>query len=251
MTLIDFQFVTIYMITILYNFKSLIYTFLLMNVFILNTGRCGSLSFIKACSHITNYTAAHESLSNQIKDARFAYPENHIEADNRLSWLIGRLDEIYGDNAIYVHLKRDKTKVAQSLVKRFKYGIIRAYKNSILMGTHENASPMEISLDYIETIEKNINLFLKDKSKKMEFILENTDEDFKKFWTLIAAEDNIEAALSEFKKTHNATRKEFEEIYGASSSKTLPPPPKKSFLVRVFNKIVRITPKTPQFIKKA
>ena len=34
-----------------------------MNVFILNTGRCGSRTFARACAHITNYTSAHESRS--------------------------------------------------------------------------------------------------------------------------------------------------------------------------------------------
>ena len=64
-----------------------------MNIFILNTGRCGSTTFIKACEHIKNYTCAHESLLTEIGAQRFNYPQDHIEADNRLSWLLGRLDE--------------------------------------------------------------------------------------------------------------------------------------------------------------
>ncbi|MEJ1383421.1 MAG: hypothetical protein RPV21_03475, partial [Candidatus Sedimenticola sp. (ex Thyasira tokunagai)] len=67
-----------------------------MNIFILNTGRCGSTTFIEACRHITNYSAAHESRIQLIGDRRLAYPQNHIEADNRLSWLLGRLEHTYG-----------------------------------------------------------------------------------------------------------------------------------------------------------
>ena len=78
-----------------------------MNVFVLSTGRCGSTTFIKACSHITNYSSAHESLSTRTGKQRLNYPENHIEADNRLSWLLGRLDNTYGDDAFYVHLNRN------------------------------------------------------------------------------------------------------------------------------------------------
>ena len=63
-----------------------------MNIFVLNTGRCGSTTFIKACQHIRNYTALHESRANRIAEQRLAYPRDHIEADNRLSWFLGRLD---------------------------------------------------------------------------------------------------------------------------------------------------------------
>ena len=80
-----------------------------MNVFILNTGRCGSSTFIKACHHITNYTSGHETMSSQVLDARLGYSENHIEADNRLSWFLGRLDQKFGSEAFYVHLSRDKS----------------------------------------------------------------------------------------------------------------------------------------------
>ncbi len=56
-----------------------------MDVFVLCTGRCGSTTFIKACAHITNYTAAHESRTGLLGSDRLDYPGKHIEADNRLS----------------------------------------------------------------------------------------------------------------------------------------------------------------------
>ncbi|MHC4834220.1 MAG: hypothetical protein ACYTFH_10095, partial [Planctomycetota bacterium] len=60
-----------------------------MNVFILSTGRAGSMSFERACSHITNYSAGHETRSGFLGQRRFDYPQNHIESDNRLAWLLG------------------------------------------------------------------------------------------------------------------------------------------------------------------
>ena len=63
-----------------------------MNVFILSTGRSGSQTFARACAHVSNYTSAHESRSGLLGDAHFDYPDNHIESDNRLSWMLGRLD---------------------------------------------------------------------------------------------------------------------------------------------------------------
>lgn len=65
-----------------------------MNIFVLCTGRSGSKTFIKACNHITNYTCGHESRAKRAKlESRLNldYPPNHIEADNRLSWFLGRL----------------------------------------------------------------------------------------------------------------------------------------------------------------
>src|SRR5262245_39334592 len=102
-----------------------------MNVFILNTGRCGSTTIIKACSYITNYTAAHESRTGLVGPDRLDYPPNHIEADNRLSWFLGRLERTYGNDAFYVHLKRQDAATARSFAQRYQYGIIKAYRDAI------------------------------------------------------------------------------------------------------------------------
>ncbi|MCW8825903.1 MAG: hypothetical protein OQK78_05705, partial [Gammaproteobacteria bacterium] len=155
-----------------------------MNIFILNTGRCGSTTFIKACQHITNYTALHESRATLIGEARLTYPDNHIEADNRLSWFLGRLDRIYGDDAIYVHLSREISKTAKSFARREAYGIMKAYKEGILLDGENNQSAEDIALDYIDTVESNIDHFLSNKTNTMSFHLESAKDDFEKFWTL-------------------------------------------------------------------
>lgn len=177
-----------------------------MNIFVLSTGRCGSTTFTRACEHITNFSASHESRCKKLGAERFNYSENHIEIDNRLSWLLGRLDETYGDNAFYVHLKRAEDLVATSFTKRYQGGIIKAYRGGgIIMGVSENTEPMDVSIDYYRTVNSNISLFLKDKTKKMKFNLENYESDFKEFWTKIEADGNYELALSEFNTTHNAS----------------------------------------------
>ena len=102
-----------------------------MNVFILSTGRCGSTTFIKACEHITNYTALHESRSTRLASDRLNYADNHIESDNRLSWILGRLDEKYGDGAFYVFLSRNELETRQSFSKRCQFGIMKAYEKGI------------------------------------------------------------------------------------------------------------------------
>lgn len=176
-----------------------------MNVFVLCTGRCGSTTFIAACNHITNYSAAHESRTRLIGDERLKYPVNHIEADNRLSWLLGRLEELYGDNAFYVHLRRNKLDTARSFSKRYDSGIIRAYRSDILMGGPQDTDPMNICMDYCDTVNRNIHVFLKDKTRKITFSMETAKEDFEKFWDLVGAEGDLTAALSELDKSYNAS----------------------------------------------
>lgn len=76
-----------------------------MNIFVLNTGRCGSTTFIQACTHIENYSCAHESNISSLGKERLNYPEDHIEADNRLSWLLGRLDKRHGDSVSFPKIR--------------------------------------------------------------------------------------------------------------------------------------------------
>ena len=174
-----------------------------MNVFVLNTGRCGSTTFIRACAHISNYSSAHESRCALLGKARLDYPSGHIEADNRLSWFLGKLDERYGNDAFYVHLKRNPEITAASYVKRYSAGIINAYRKAVLLYLPENSSPMAVAMDYCETVDANIAFFLKDKTHKMDFHLENAKADFRKFWDFIGAEGNPQAALNEFEVSYN------------------------------------------------
>lgn len=174
-----------------------------MNVFVLCTGRSGSTTFIEACKHLTNYSASHESRSNLIGKERFDFPPYHIEADNRLSWLLGRLDKEYGNEAFYVHLKRDHLQTAKSFLNRYEQGIIKAYRSDIIMNIKDDYSPLNVCLDYCDTIDSNIELFLKDKEHTMTFHLENAKEDFKKFWTFIKGTGDFDAALAEWEVRHN------------------------------------------------
>lgn len=138
-------------------------------------------------------------------DDRFRYPPHHIEADNRLSWLLGRLERHYGDDAIYVHLTRDSQQVARSLSMRYSRGIIAVYRTVMLLGLSPDSNRQEVSLDYCDTVNSNIALFLKNKSRVMQFSLEKASEDFCRFCRMIGAEGNLEAALAEFDQRHNAT----------------------------------------------
>ncbi len=176
-----------------------------MNVFILGTGRCGSTTFIRACQHITNYSAGHETRIHHLHPQRFAYPDRHIEADNRLSWFTGRLDEIYRDDAFYVHLRRDRLLVANSFVKRQDFGILKAYRQGILLQETPRQAILDIALDYVDCVNSNIQLFLKDKSRAMSVDLESIEKDFRSFWDRIDAQGSLGDALQEWRIRYNAS----------------------------------------------
>ena len=128
-----------------------------MNVFVLCTGRCGSVTFYKACQHITNYTAGHESKTNCLFDDRVDFPDNHIEIDNRLSWFLGKLERVYNTKKVfYVHLLRSRKETADSFNKRWgnEKGILAGYARNIL--THQNYGDFNICLDYFLIVLYNI-----------------------------------------------------------------------------------------------
>lgn len=176
-----------------------------MNVFILNAGRSGSSTFIQACRHIVNYSAGHETRLRLIGPERMAYPDWHIEADNRLSWLLGRLDEAYGDRAFYVHLTRAAEACAESFVRRADFGIMKAYREGLLLDGLPGQTDLDIARDYLRTVEANIHLFLRDKPLRLAVSLDNVRAEFPTFWHRVGAQGDLDAALSEWGTRHNAS----------------------------------------------
>lgn len=154
---------------------------------------------------MTNYSAGHETRAGLIGPDRFDYPPNHVEAGNRLSWLLGRLDRHYGDRAAYVHLERDPVAVAESFLRRYHEGIIGAYNSQILMGLRMGADPLAVCLDYVDTVTTNIRAFLRDKRRAWTIAIESPQAEFRAFWRGVSAEGDLEAALAEFSVRYNAS----------------------------------------------
>jgi len=174
-----------------------------MNVFVLNTGRCASTTWIKACQHINNFSAGHETRAHLVGVERLAYAKQHIEADNRLSWVLGRLNETFGDRAFYVHLGRERAATVRSFEKRSEFGIMKAYREGVLLDLQKDTSVAAIAADYIETVESNIRFFLQDKPLQMKAQLATIKEDFEQFWQQIGAEGDLNVALAEFDVRYN------------------------------------------------
>jgi len=175
-----------------------------MNVFVLTTGRSGSLTFAEACRHISNYSTGHETRVGLVGAARLAYPPGHIEIDNRLAWFTGRLDSAYGDEAYYVHLRRDDEATAASHVKRWNKPAVRSYRSGILWDVDPQIDRMDLARDLNLTMNSNIELFMRHKSKTMRFDIERAVELFPAFWKGIGAEGDLAAAIDEFASKHHA-----------------------------------------------
>jgi hypothetical protein len=178
---------------------------------VLCTGRSGSLTFIRACRHMDNYTSGHESRARVLGDGRFSYPDNHIEADNRLSWFLGKLDLIHGNDAFYVHLVRNREDTIRSYNRRWvrKGSLIRAYCEGIQqISLHrlDGRRRLEVVEDFYDQVHQNIIHFLKDKEHQMIFRIEKAMEQFPLLWEKIGAEGDLREAMETFHHRHNRSR---------------------------------------------
>jgi hypothetical protein len=97
---------------------------------------------------------------------------------------------------------------------------------------------MAVALDYCDTVNSNIELFLKDKPNKLSFSLANAENDFRRFWSTIGASGDLDAALAEFQSKHNATGQSG-PLRKAGESK----------LQKFYNKAKRIVTGLPEFVK--
>lgn len=159
-------------------------------------------------SHASNFTAGHESRCHEIGRARLDYPAGHIEADNRLSWLLGRVEAVWGDRPLYVHLTRDPDAVARSFLDRADRGILLAYRTEILLGAprrNKTSSLLDFCHDYVETVTANIRHFLRDKPHVAHVALETAEVDFARLWDRIGAAGDKAADCAEWQVRHNAT----------------------------------------------
>lgn len=190
------------------------------------------MTFARASGYAENYTAAHESRTHLYGQARFDFPDNHIEADNRLAWLLGSLHEHQGADTRYVHLVRDEQATVESFVKRWTgdppepsgpsplararrrwqsrhpgSSIVTSFAYGILIrgqpwGVEQRE---EIARFYVRSVNANIRHFLRDKPS-MTVCLENAEDDFVAFWHWIGALGDLKAALSEWSTPHNQSK---------------------------------------------
>ena len=167
-----------------------------MRVFVLCTGRCGSVTLAKALEPATNYSIGHETLWGQVLPHRIDYPADHIEIDNRFAWLLGPLGERY-PRAFYVHLTRDPNRVARSFNRRWGNATMRGYR--ALSGLDEG---LPTAMDYVNVVNSNIRHFIADKESFT--ISLGDDDDLRGLWTKIGAEGDLDEAVRLWNNVHNS-----------------------------------------------
>jgi hypothetical protein len=169
-----------------------------MRVFVIGTGRCGTVTFSKACRHIQNYTCSHESNTGW-KPTRplLEYPDNHIEVDPRLSYFLPLLIQKYPD-AYFVHLIRNREDTIKSLEKRESLYLFGQFH----MGISKRSINTLATLYYDNTV--NMVNMLSDHTNNFQIIsLEDINNGYKLFWERINAKGDYGYCLKEFKTKYN------------------------------------------------
>lgn len=167
-----------------------------MRVFVTGTGRCGTTTFSKACSRITNFTSGHETRWGPKGDSSLAFPDNHIEVDPHLFWRAPELLWEFPD-AKWVLLVRKKEGCVRSLMKtagihdwiKLAYGrpvdleeACGAYYDSV----NHWMAPMMANVDGIT------------------MHLERLSTQWYDFWEWIGAEGDFDASVAELSVRYNA-----------------------------------------------
>ena len=184
-----------------------------MRVFILSSGRCGSTTVERACRHLTNYTAGHETRAGMVGPERFAYPDRHVESDNRLAWFLGSLGRACDpQQTLYVHLVRDPREVAASYVRRwdqpYPASLVRAFGHGVVMQGSEwsERDRLHVARFLVDTVNENIASFLAAQPRTMSGDIADAAAWFPGLWERIGGEGDLDAALMELRSRHNRSR---------------------------------------------
>lgn len=175
-----------------------------MRIFVLCTGRCGSMTFAETCKHIKNYSSAHEP---PISRTYIDYPDNHIVVDNKLIWLAPTLLKKY-PCTYWVHLRRSREHVFKSYSTNKGYHTIISFMQLVPFFRKQAAlDNWEFSVNYYLTVvQDQIENFLKGiPSKRKSTVDIEFASTFKNFWEDINAEGNLEEALVTFSQKHNSS----------------------------------------------
>lgn len=188
-----------------------------VNIFVLNAGRCGSNTFAVACSHAANLSVGHESRVEKFGEGRLAYPSNHIEVDNRLSWFLGSLGARF-PTARYVHLRRNREDNARSYAQRWPQEgvvasgtfvpdrtIIRQFGHVVVFRerAYTKDEIADLARFYVDTVNSNISEFLRHRAHVV-VELEHIETDFPAFWRWAGLAGDCDAAQREWDVRYNA-----------------------------------------------
>lgn len=169
-----------------------------MRVFVVGTGRCGTMSFAKACGHFTNFTAAHET-----QTADLSFPDQHIESSAPLQVCLFELVDKYPD-AFFVHLWRMPDTCVPSLARCMKGDIMRAFSHTYHQVLGDDL--LIVAARYYRFANESINLFLKhnvSSDRQMKINMESAWDRWPVFIQKIGAEGDLAASRNSWKTKFN------------------------------------------------
>lgn len=162
-----------------------------MRVFVTCIGRCGSVSFRKACRYTTNFRTGHETNCGQLE-----YPDNFIEVSPQIRSVIQPIATKYPD-ALWVHLYRDPAACMRSLIRLEHGDVLRAYQKLFpsIMPSNQLVDVAE-RFYYAENnrIELALRLAVPEANRRV-MHLETIQDEWSEFWDWIGAEGNYMASL--------------------------------------------------------
>lgn len=173
-----------------------------MRVFVIGTGRCGTVSFREACRHIENFSDGHESRCGLLE-----YPDNHIEVNPQARGLVKHLAQKYPE-ARWVHLIRDPETCIPSLAAMGR-GIIMEYYGRINPSVQISPSNGDIAYRFYwqenDLIEVQLE-HLVPPAQRMKIRLETVREQWRTFWDWIGARGDFAASLASWDTPRNTGR---------------------------------------------
>lgn len=177
-----------------------------MKVLVLGTGRCGTATFLKACSHITNYRCVREP-KYHFNFGSLEFPleteQNSIIIDPHLTWLLPLLSS----SAFLVHLKRTKADVVASWIKRGDHRGPGPWNRFVFSNTISFKDSCELCYDaMVGQIEAEFTSRENRGQNYMTLHLESIKTRWLAFWNTIKAEGDYKKSLAEWDRKYNASK---------------------------------------------
>jgi hypothetical protein len=166
-----------------------------MNVFVVGTGRCGTVSFATACKFMTSYTVGHETVCSTLM-----YPDQHIEVNGHLNIRLTQLIVKYPD-ALYVHLIRRKVQCVHSIAALSSGSVMQALH--LIYPSVYPTDPLEIADVLYESVNWRIQTILQLVKHKMTIKLETVKSQWAEFWQRCQAEGDYQQSLKSWDTPHN------------------------------------------------
>lgn len=170
-----------------------------MNIFVVGTGRCGTVTFSKAAAHCTNYSVGHETKAGRVAD--WHYPDNHIEVSSQLVIAIPLLRKRYPD-AQWIHLVREREACSRSLARMTH--VMRAF-SWVWFQQPAPSLPAagEVVYDLVNGLCEDM---LGESWDYYRLQLERVHDDWRVCWDFMECEGDYEKSLAEWNTRHNAYR---------------------------------------------